>query len=199
MDALTRTELPAPVATLSGTAVMSTTGELIENRLPPTFPRGAHFSLETCPEGRSFATKSTLVVPTEVLRSVGGWDETFRSRVHTELFLRLNPVCSLEGIPVVTYEHRSHEGTRVSDDPEIREHSMLALLAKHDDLFSAHPRRHAEMTFHQAMHLWQGGRKRSALQMWVRALRAQPSVGARRTVVAARDRVAHAVGRGDQW
>lgn len=187
-------DLPEPVAALTGTAVISADGELVENRLPPTFARGAHFSLEPRQPGRALATKATLVVEAEVLRAIGGWDPAFRSRVHTELFLRLNPACSLLGIPIVTYDHRSHRGERVSDDPDRRLESMLRLLDKHHDAFAAHPRRHAELAFHQAVHLWQGGRPRAALSMWGRSLRAHPLTGGRHTALAARDRAAHAWG-----
>jgi len=182
------------VAALSGTAVISADGELVENRLPPTFARGAHFSLEPRQPGRSLATKATLVVEAEVLRGVGGWDPAFRSRVHTELFLRLNPVCSLLGIPTVTYDHRNHRGERVSDDPDRRLESMLRLLDKHRAAFAAHPRRHAELAFHQAMHLWQGGRPQAALSMWGRSLRAHPLASGRHTALAACDRAAYAWG-----
>lgn len=195
LDGLAGATLPGPVASLSGTAVTDVDGELVEHRLPPTFRRGAHFSLEPLQPGCSLATKSTLVAETEVLRSIGGWDETFRSRVHTELFLRLNPACSILGIPTVTYEHRSHAGDRVSDDPVRREESMLRLLTKHREAFRSHPRRHADLTFHQAMHLWQGGRPRAALSMWGRSLRAHPGRAGRHTVAAARDRAAFELAR----
>jgi hypothetical protein len=195
LDGLAEADLPPPVASLSGTAVISPAGAQVETRLPPTLPRGAHFSLEPPQDGRSFATKSTLVVEVDVLRSIGGWDEAFRSRVHTELFLRLNPVCSILGIPMVTYEHRIHGGTRVSDDPDRREESMMRLLSKHRAAFAEHPARHAELTFHQAMHLWQGGRPPAALAMWVRSLRAHPATAGRRTAHAARDRASYALAR----
>lgn len=181
LNALDATDLPAPVATLSGVEIINSNGRCIETRLPPTLPRGARFSLEETPAGRSFATKSSLVVEREVLQGVGGWDETLRSRVQTELFLRLNPACSLLGIPVVTYQRRRHDGPRVSGDPLRRKESLARLEVKHREMFAAHPGRHAEMMFHQSVKLWLGGRRGPALATWARALRLHPGRTARCT------------------
>ena len=52
----------------------------------------------------AYLSKQTLFVERDVLRSVGMWDASFRSRAPSELLLRLNPVCSILGIPMVTYE-----------------------------------------------------------------------------------------------
>ena len=190
-EALSATDMPAPVASLSGTAVM-VGDDVRETRLPPTFGRGAHFGLEPLPPGRHFGTKATLVVEVEVLRSIGGWDEAFRSRVHTELFLRLNPACSILGIPTVTYEHRTHTGDRITADPVRREQSMLQLLDKHRAAFAAHRQAHAGMVFEQAMHMWLGGHRSAALAMWARSVRAHPGAAGRRTARALRERVAYA-------
>ena len=54
------------------------------------------------PADRSHMTKATLVVERDLFLSVGGFDPTFPSREMSDLFFRLNPVCSIEGIPVVT-------------------------------------------------------------------------------------------------
>jgi glycosyltransferase involved in cell wall biosynthesis len=187
-----RCELPAPVATLSATVLVGPDGSPIETRVPPTVARGGHFALEQPRPGYSWATKSTLVVERSVLRSIGGWDPAFRSRVHTELFLRLNPVCSILGLPTVTYRHRIHDGERVSDDPGRRAASMRALERKHRAAFAAHPDRHADMLFHQAMHLWMAGARSPALRFWARSLRVHPTRAGRRTLDAARDRAAYA-------
>lgn len=97
-----------------------------------------------------------LVVETDVLTAVGGWDPVFRSRVHTELFLRLNPACSILGVATVTYRRRRHDGAQVTKDPDRRARGMGQLEDKHRTVFRPHPGRHADMLFHQAMHLWRG-------------------------------------------
>ena len=97
IDALKNTILPQPVAALSGLEVIKPDGELIDRRLPPTLPLGSHFFLEDIEPEKSYFSKQTLVVERELLLEIGGYDETFTSRVHTEMFLRLIPVCSILG------------------------------------------------------------------------------------------------------
>ena len=190
LTALADTDLPAPVASLSGVEVVDRTGRVVETRLPPTLPRGARFHLEPPQPGRSFALKSTLVVERTVLQEIGGWDESFRSRVQTELFLRLNPACSLLGLPTATYRRRRHDGPQVSGDPAVRARSMQLLEAKHRDLFAAAGRgRHAELVCHQAVKLWDGGHRGPALSTWVRALRLHPLTTGRSSLAAVRSRV----------
>ena len=94
---LTSTDLPAPVGVLWGLAEVNSQGQTIKTHRPPTLAKGHYFGIETLPPGQSFASKQTLVVEREVLLGIGSSDESFTSRVHTDLFLRLNPACSLLG------------------------------------------------------------------------------------------------------
>lgn len=193
LTALARTDLPPPVATLSGVQLIDRTGHTVATRLPPTLPRGALFHLEEPQPGRSFALKSTLVIEASVLRGIGGFDESFPSRVHTELFLRLNPTCSLLGLPVPTYRRRRHDGPQVSGDPVARTRSMAMLETKHAALFAARPGRHAELVCHQAVKLWNSGHRGAAASTWARAMRLDPRRAGRRSLVELRDRVRSAV------
>ena len=187
LTALETATLPAPVATLSGVAVVAG-GAVVEERMPPTLPRGSAYSLEAPQPGTSFAVRSTLVVERAVLAAVGGWDVQFRSLQHTDLLLRLNPVCSLLGVPVVTYRRHRHAGPRVSGDPRVREESLHRLLDVHAALLAARPARHADLLFQQALRLWLGGRRRAGLVTWTRAVRRHPPRAARRTGRALVDR-----------
>lgn len=150
---LERTELPAPVAALSGVRVVSPDGVVVDTRLPPTRARGAHFFLEPPDPGRSYLSKQTLFVERDVLRSVGMWDASFRSRVPSELLLRLNPVCSILGIPMVTYELHAHGGPRVSRDRLLRARGAAQLIAAHQDTFDAHPEGYARFLLAHARRL----------------------------------------------
>lgn len=170
LAALANTSLPAPVAALSGVEVVGRSGRIISERLPPTLSRGAHFFLEPHPPGTSFLSKQTLFAETAVVRSIGGFDESFRSRVPSEMFLRLNPVCSLIGIPRVTYRQFRHEGPRVSDDPALRTTSFEQLVAKHRELFRAHPRGHAKMLSEHARTLWRSGERTAAIKAALQAM-----------------------------
>lgn len=192
LDALAGPEaaaLPSPVGVVSGIAVVDPHGRVVERRLPPpSLPRGGYFALEDAPAGASFNTKQTLVVAKDVIDGIGGWDASFRSRVHTDLFLRLNPVCSLLGLPVVTYRLRLHDGPRVSGDPALRQLNHDRLLRKHAAAFAARPAAHADFVYRHALTTYDGGEPRAALAHWGRALRRAPLRTTRRTAETVRDR-----------
>lgn len=186
LEAIERSTLPAPVAALTGVALLDAAGQQVGTRLPPTFPRGRAYSLEPLPAGTAFGLRCTLVVEREVLLGIGGWDESFASREHTELFLRLNQVCSLQGAPVVTYLRRRHTGQRLSEDPALRDRSQRQLEEVHRDLLRARPAAYARMLARQGTKLWEAGDRRAALATWARSLRVAPIETARRAVGTAR-------------
>lgn len=187
VEAVASAGLPPPVGVLSGLQVEDGLGRVIQTRLPPpALPRGCLFSLEPPVPGRSFLIKQTLVVEREVLNTIGGWDARFRSRVHTELFLRLNPVCSLLGVPEVTYRLRMHEGPRVSGDPRLRHESYQRLLAVHEAAFRARRPGYANFVFEHAVATYDGGNRVRGLATWLRALGLDPRQTLRRSVVTAK-------------
>lgn len=189
LDALARASLPPPVGVLSGLAEVDEHGRRGAVRLPPTLPRGRAFALEEVQPGRSFYTKQTLVVGRDVLAGVGGWDERFRSRVHTELFLRLNRICSLSGLDEVGYLLRVHAGPRVSADPARRQESFARLLDVHAPLFRGHRGRWADHVLDHALLTWDDGDRPRALAHWGRALRLAPGRTLRGTAVSAVERL----------
>lgn len=175
LEALAKANLTPPVAVISGIEVVDDTGKVLETRLPPpSRPRGCHFALEALEPGKSYNTKQTLVVEREVILQLGGWDETFRSRVHTELFLRLNPVCSILGLPVVTYHLYAHTGARVSGNSSLRQESFQRLIDKHQKVFHAHPQMFANFVYDHARMLYRMGEKSQALSSVVWAIQIDP-------------------------
>lgn len=175
LEALEKTTLPPPVAVLSGIEVVSAAGEVISTRLPPPVrPLGAHFSLEELETGCSYNTKQTMVVERQVIEQIGGWDEAFRSRVHSELFLRLNPVCSILGLPMVTYRLYTHEGVRVSSNSSLRQESFERLVDKHRGLFKAHPKMFANFVYEHACTSYRFGQKGAAFSSLCWALQLDP-------------------------
>ena len=150
LDALENATLPPPVAVLSGLEVVNSTGQIVETRIPPTLPRGSHFFLEEIEPEQSFISKQTLVVERDVFLGIGGYDETFQSRVHTELFLRLNPICSILGIPNITYRLMAHDGPRISRNPSLRQISFNQLVKKHRQVFLNHPKMFSEFVYKHA-------------------------------------------------
>ena len=176
LAALEQSDLPAPVAVISGLEVVGPDGRVIERRLPPTLPRGFHFALEEAPAGTSFLSKQTLFVERDVLRSIGGFDAAFRSRAPSELFLRLNPVCSLLGLPEVTYRQFRHPGARVSTDPGLRRASFAQLVAKHEALLRAHPRGFARLLAEHARMLHKQGDWLGAVDALWKAAGCDPAI-----------------------
>jgi glycosyltransferase involved in cell wall biosynthesis len=166
--------LPRPIAAISGMEVMDKDDRLIQIRIPPTLPKGSHFGLEQISPSQSFFTKQTLVVEKEVLLSIGGFDESFASRIHTDLFLRLNSVCSLLGIPQVTYRLSEHDRFRVSTDPMRRQISFERLIEKHREIFQAHPKMFANSLFNQAMMSYRLGQSQAAIKNLGRAMKIDP-------------------------
>lgn len=174
LTAIKNSTLPPPVAALSGIEVVSPAGKAISTRLPPVLPKGAHFFLEEIDPNLSFLSKQTLVVERELLLSLGGYDESFRSREHTELFLRLNPACSLVGLAAVTYRLISHEGDRLSRSPALRQIDFDRLIAKHRSIFEAHPKQFAKFVYDHAQTSARLGQQKAALRAFAWAYRIHP-------------------------
>lgn len=175
LNTLAQTTLPAPVGVLSGIELVNAQGDITGKLLPPPArPRGAHFSLESLEGGCSYNTKQTLVVERQVIQQIGGWDETFRSRVHSELFLRLNPVCSLLGLPIVTYQLCAHAGDRVSGNPTLRQESFNRLVRKHESLFKAHPKMFADFVYDHARKSYAVGQNCAAFSSVFWAMQIDP-------------------------
>lgn len=174
LKALENITLPKPVAVISALAVVNAKGEVLQTRIPPTLAKGFCFSLEEIEPQYSFLSKQTLVVEREVFLSIGGFDESFCSRVHTELFLRLNRVCSLLGIPEVTYQLSVHEGPRVSRNPVLRQTSFEQLISKHQEAFETHPKAFANFLYSHAQISYEQGQILAAAKHLLWAMTIEP-------------------------
>lgn len=175
LSTLQNTTANPPVAVISGLQKVDEAGKVIATRIPPTLcPKGSHFFLETPELGRSFHTKQTLVVERDLILKIGGWDETFRSRVHSELFLRLNPQCTLIGLPNITYHLLSHDTDRVSGNDKLRQESFHCLITKHQDVFRSHPKMFAEFVYKHAIKSYKMQQKKAAFTHWLWAWKLHP-------------------------
>ncbi|MDJ0531484.1 MAG: glycosyltransferase family 2 protein [Xenococcaceae cyanobacterium MO_207.B15] len=174
LEALAKTNLPKPVAALSGIEVINSKGKVTKKRLPPTLPLGSYFCLENIEPGKSFFCKQTMVVERDVLLGIGGFDESFPSRVHTELFLRLNPVCSILGLPVITYRLFKHEGSQVSKNSSLRQISFNRLIHKHKEIFQARPKTFARFVLQHAQRSYELGQTGAAFLNLLWAIRIAP-------------------------
>jgi glycosyltransferase involved in cell wall biosynthesis len=174
LAAIDRSSLPPPVSVISAIEAVGEGGRVLDRRVPATHPRGDHFFLETAPADRSHMTKQTLVVERDLLRSLGGFDPTLRSRAMSDLFLRLNPVCSILGIPSVTYRLSRTAGPRDSRDQGGLERGFWQLVEKHRALFESHPEGYAEALLGHARMSLVVGPRRAVVPAIARALRVAP-------------------------
>lgn len=163
-----------PIAILSGMEVVNQNGKVVETRLPPTLPKGSHFFLEEIEPGQSFLSKQTLFVEREVLLAIGGYDESFSSREHTEMFLRLNQVCTIVGLPTIAYRQYRHEGPRLSRDRSLRQVDFYRLIRKHRSIFQAHPKQFADFVQEHALISYRLGQKGPALSNLLWAIQIYP-------------------------
>jgi glycosyltransferase involved in cell wall biosynthesis len=172
LEAIERSELPPPVAALSGVEFVRPDGTVVEQLLPPTLARGSHYSLEPVQPGRAYRVRATLVVERALLLELGGWDEAFRGRLRHELLLRLNPVCSLQGVDRIGYRALDHgSGPRLSKDVLLMHEAFELLVEKHRRLFESHGPRYAHYLRSDARLLHRLGRRRQAAVALARALR----------------------------
>ena len=174
LAALERSTLPPPVAVVSGIEVVGPGGRVLDVRLPPSHPRGEHYSLEPLPAGRSHMSKHTLVVDRDLLAGLGGFDARIRSRQMSDLFLRLNPVCSIEGLAEVTMRLTRLGGARLSRNQASLEEGFEAFVRKHRALLESHPRGYADALLGHARMSLVAGPRRAAPAAFARALRVAP-------------------------
>lgn len=174
LKALQQSSLPKPVGAISGIEVVNREGKVIQTRIPPTLPRGSHYGLEDIDSSHSFLCKQTLIVEKQVLLSIGGFDESLPSRIHTDLFLRLNLVCSLLGIERVGYRLYKHNGFQISSDPTRRQAGFERIVEKHQKIFQAHPKMYANFIYEQAIATYKMGQSQEGLKNLVKAMEISP-------------------------
>lgn len=168
--ALAYSTLPTPVAVVGAIDEVNPQGVVVSHRSPPTMTRGQHFQLEPIADGLSYHCKQSLLIERLVFLAIGGFDVAFRSRVHTELFLRLNAACSILGVPVTTYRLHRHSGSRVSTNLTLRLESLSQLEAKHEATLRAHPLGHAILLRQYARVCFHNGKFMSAAAALLRSL-----------------------------
>lgn len=138
LAAAERSTLPGPVAVLSGVDVVDAHGRSLETRLPTTVARQAP-PYAQAPDDAFAQDANTLFVPTEVLRSMGGWDETIKGWEMDDLLIRLVEHCSLQAAPPITYRRYRHGGLRKSGGAALAPDGGRLVLRKHRRFYQAHP------------------------------------------------------------
>jgi glycosyltransferase involved in cell wall biosynthesis len=165
-------KLPPPVAVLAGIEEIDRDGRTTRVLLPVTSARGGHYALDSAT--RSDIAHNTLFCPIGTIRSIGGWDESLRAWEHTDLFLRLNQVCSIQGVERVLYRRLDHPGSRLSVSLEARAESLQRTLVKHQAAFARYPDWHAHYLGAMGITWLRLGRWGPAVRATTRALRLAP-------------------------
>ena len=172
-----QSRLPTPVAVLSGVQVVDEQGRVLERRRPVTLARGRCYPLED-DQGESLLNHATLVAPRNVLLQIGGWDEALPAFEHDDLFLRLNAVCSIQGVPTVTYRFTAHATPRLSRNLAARAVGIERTLAKHHAAYAAHPDRRAYLLGATGLAYLRSGHWGPAIAATSRSLLVQPRLRA---------------------
>jgi glycosyltransferase involved in cell wall biosynthesis len=166
LEAAGASTLAPPVGVLGAALVVGDDGSVRRFRGGgPRLPKGSGACL--APGGR-VALGNTLFLPTEVLRAVGGFDQAAHPWEHTELLLRLDPVCSLQPTEKVLYQMTEHDGPRQSrlldGDPIAR------ILSAHPAAFARARRARARYAAAAGKAYLRQGRWGSAVRWMTRAL-----------------------------
>lgn len=175
MHAAANLTLKTPVAVISGMETVDSEGRMLDTRLPVSLEKGRHYFLETIPGKKSFTVVcNTLFVPRHVLKHIGGWDQSTSPTEHSDLMLRLNQVCSIEGVPEVTYRKTNHPGVQWHENLLARARGMEQVLAKHRSVFALHPKKKAHFLATIGMNYLKAGKWGRAIVNTSRALLLAP-------------------------
>ena len=175
LNAAATSSLTTPISVLSGASIVEPDGTVLKTRMPPTLKRGKHFFLEDLSDGGSFQTHATLVAPTEVIRDIGGFDESLRASEHDDFFLRLNAASSIQGTPIVTYQITAHSGLRLSKAILERAQGMEQTVEKHEATFRQHPRRFARYLTTMGVTYLRAGEWGPAVRATTRSITVDPT------------------------
>src|SRR5680860_990222 len=99
-------DVPAPVAVMSAVIVRDVDGRNVATVVPATLTRGEHFFLER--RGAYGRACNSLVVPTEVMRDIDGFDVDLDVFQHDDLGLRLNAKASIVAVAEPLYRMTDH-------------------------------------------------------------------------------------------
>jgi glycosyltransferase involved in cell wall biosynthesis len=173
LDAVERSTLPGPVAVLSGVEVVDRDGRVAETRLPTTIARQAP-PYPLAPDDGFAQDANSLFAPVEVLRSLGGWDETIKGWEMDDLLIRLVQRCSIQGAPEVTYRRFRHGGPRQSGNAADMLDGGRRVLRKHREFYQAHPKLYGRQLATLGTTYLRNGRWWPAVRAMTTSLRADP-------------------------
>jgi glycosyltransferase involved in cell wall biosynthesis len=173
LQAAKATTLPPPVGVLAAVEVVNTSGRVVDVRAPRNdLPARSE-------AGRHSGLSNALFVPTEVLRSIGGWDQHAHPWEHTELLMRLDAVCSIRATRDVTYRMNDHPGARRHRDWLAGAEALVSIQRKHHAFLAGAPARRASLLASAGALYLKAGRWGPAVRTMSRAVvvsRFQPRI-----------------------
>lgn len=165
--------LPAPVAVNAAVALVDEAGRETRVLVPAAgLRRGEDYFLEG--RGDAGRTANGLMIPVDVLRSIGGFDERYRTFEHHDLGLRLNRAASIEGLAEPLYRMTAHAAPRLSQRSAAIPAAMERTLTDHAAAFARHPRAHARFMGSLGYYALEAGDWAGAVGWSLRALRRAP-------------------------
>ena len=173
LEAAARSELPRPVAVLSGVEDMRPDGVVIRVCEPIAVPRGGDLFGRRFQQTYTQQTNS-LLAPVAVLRAIGGWDGAIKGLEDDDLLLRLIQACSIEALPRVTYRLHAHDGPRLHRDPVAMIEGMRTTMARYPEVYARYPQVRAKYLAMMSRLYLEDGQHLRALGQAVVALRYDP-------------------------
>ena len=144
---------------------------LLEPPVPDPPLRG--WVLERLIKGPRGFPHDALLIRKEALEAVGGYDERLRRIWDRDIIWRLARVVEFELVPerlVVVHDHRD----RASNASLPSGLDDLIFIRKFRSEFAHNSNEYTFHLYRTAVHLWLGGRRRSARRVLLKALRLQP-------------------------
>jgi glycosyltransferase involved in cell wall biosynthesis len=171
LEAARRSPLPPPVAVMPAMTVVGPDGEVVDTCRPPTLQRGEHYLLERRGDLRA---KNGLVMPTDVVRAIGGFDERFQVFEADDFGLRLNGAASIVGLDAALYRMTAHDEPRLTGRRLMLALDMARTLTKHREKFRMHRTAHAHYMGTTGVYYLRAGRWGAALRWCSRAVARDP-------------------------
>ena len=155
--------LPGPVAVNPAVMVLDPDGSDGKTLVPAAaLVKGEDYFLEG--KGAAGRAANSLVVPTDVMRAVGGFDDHIVSFQHDDLGLRLNAVASIVGLTQPMYRMTTHPSQRLSTCWSAIPPDMERTIVQHRAAFERHPKAYAHLLGALAVYHLKAG-------VWVPAIR----------------------------
>jgi glycosyltransferase involved in cell wall biosynthesis len=173
LEAAERSTLPRPVAVLSAHEVVDGGGRLLETRRPTTVARQAP-PYPLAPDDGFVQDANSLFAPVQVLRAMGGWDETIKGWEMDDLLIRLVQRCSIQGVPQATYRRFRHQGPRRSGNAAHMLEGARRVLSKHREFYRAHPHLYGRQLAILGINYLRNGRWWPAVRAMTASLRVDP-------------------------